>query len=242
MVLSRDDRPTLMLLPGLLCDETVWEPQIEAFGTDWHIIVPDFRGRDSFDRMAELVLARAPARFSMAGHSMGGRVALEALRQAPERVERLALFSTGVQGVMPGEAEKRQIPVDLAWRDGMEALARSWIPPVLHPSRREDAVLVERLVAMWCRATPAIHEGQIRAALNRRDATPLLPSITCPTLVLGGADDPWSTAEQQRAIAAAIPGAQLVIIPECGHMVTVERPAEVNAALRAWLATAGAIT
>jgi pimeloyl-ACP methyl ester carboxylesterase len=237
MVLT--DRPTLVLLPGLLCDETVWEPQIVAFGGDWRIEVTDFRGQDSFDGMAELVLAQAPDRFSMAGHSMGGRVALEVMRRAPERVERLALLSTGVHPVLPDEAEKRQALIDLAWKEGMNVLARKWLPPVIHPSRREDNCLLERMVAMWCRSTPATHEAQIRAALNRRDARPVLGTIRCPTLVLGGADDPWSTAEQQRDIANAIPGARLVIVPECGHMVTVERPAEVNRALGDWLATPG---
>jgi pimeloyl-ACP methyl ester carboxylesterase len=88
---------------------------------------------------------------------------------------------------------------------------------------------------MWCRATPADHEAQIRAALNRRDERPRLGAIGCPTLILGGADDPWAPADQQRAIAAAIPGAALVLVPDCGHMVTLERPDAVNAHLRDWL-------
>jgi pimeloyl-ACP methyl ester carboxylesterase len=230
----------LVLLPGLLCDETAWAPQLDAFGRERPVLVVDFRGQDSFDAMAARVLEQAPARFALAGHSMGGRVALEVIRQAPERVERLALLSTGVHPLMPGEAEKRTKLVDLANREGIRALAEQWIPPVLHPSRRQEAALVGPLIEMWCRCTPADHEGQIRAALNRRDAGDLLPAIACPTLVLGGADDPWAPADGQRQIAAAIPGARLVLVPECGHMVTVERPAEVNAAMRDWLATAGA--
>jgi pimeloyl-ACP methyl ester carboxylesterase len=137
--------------------------------------------------------------------------------------------------VLPGEAEKREALIALAWKDGIEALARQWIPPVLHPSRREEAALVESLVEMWCRATPADHEGQIRAALTRRDARPVLPGITCPTIVIGGADDPWAPAESQREIAAAIPGAELLLIADCGHMVAVERPQAVTAAMEAWL-------
>jgi pimeloyl-ACP methyl ester carboxylesterase len=166
---------------------------------------------------------------------MGGRVALEVMRRAAGRVERLALLSTGVHPVLPGEAEKRQALIDLAWREGMPVLARQWIPPVLHPMKRNDALLVDALVAMWCRSTPAIHEGQIRAALNRQDARPLLAGIDCPTLVVGGADDPWSPVQQQAEIAAAIPRAELAIISECGHMVAVEQPAELNRLLRDWL-------
>lgn len=233
------ERPTLMLLPGLLCDETVWEAQIAAFGRDWQIIVVDLRGYSSFDTMAEVVLERAPSRFALAGHSMGGRVALEVFRQAPDRVERLALLSTGVHPVLEGEADKRQQLIAFAWRDGMEALARQWIPPTLHPSHRQDHEMVEAMIAMWCRSTPEIHEGQIRAALDRRDARPLLPAIRCPTLVLGGADDPWAPASQQEEIAKAISGAELALIPECGHMVTMEQPEAVNARLRTWLAVTG---
>jgi pimeloyl-ACP methyl ester carboxylesterase len=225
----------LILLPGLLCDAAAWAPQIAAFGKDRPVRVIDFRGQDSFDDMAARVLEQAPERFALAGHSMGGRVALEVMRQAPERVERLALFSTGVHPVLPGEAEKRTALIDLANRDGVRVLAEQWIPPVLHPSRRAETALVEPLIEMWCRCTPADHEGQIRAALNRRDARDVLAGIACPTLVLGGADDPWAPAESQREIAAAIPGAVAALIPDCGHMVMVERPGPVNAHMGSWL-------
>lgn len=225
----------LILLPGLLCDDSVWAPQIEAFGAEREILVVDFRGQDSFVLMADRVLEQAPPRFALAGHSMGGRVAFEVMGKAPERVERLAILSSGAHPVAPGEPEKRAAVIALAWRDGMRALAEQWIPPVLHPSRRQEAALVGPMIEMWCRATPADHEAQITAALNRRDERPRLAAIACPTLVLGGADDPWAPAEQQRAIAAAIPGARLALIPECGHMVTVERPVAVNRELRIWL-------
>ena len=225
----------LVLLPGLLCDHTAWAPQIAAFESERAVLVADFRGQDCFDAMAEHVLAIAPERFALAGHSMGGRVALEVMRKAPERVERLALLSTGVHPLLPGETEKRTALIDLANRDGIRALAEQWIPPVLHPSRRGDQDLVDPLIDMWCRCTPADHEGQIKAALNRRDARDVLAGISCPTLVLGGADDPWAPAESQREIAAAIPGATLVLIVDCGHMVAVERPDEVTAEMRNWL-------
>ncbi len=233
------DRPVLVLLPGLLCDETVWQAQIAAFGSEWQIQVVDLRGYNSFDAMAEAVLEQAPPRFALAGHSMGGRVALEVFRQAPDRIDRLALLSAGVHPVLEGEAEKRQQLIALAWRDGIEALARQWIPPTLHPDKRHDQALVEQMIAMWCRSTPEIHESQIRAALTRRDARPLLASIRCPTLVLGGIDDSWASAASQQDIAAAIPGCRLALIPECGHMVTMEQPEAVNAHLRDWLAATG---
>ena len=226
----------LVLLSGLLCDRTVWEPQIAAFGAERAIVVPDLWGYDSFEIMAEAALAAAPARFALAGHSMGGRVALEIMRLAPERVERLTLLSTGVHPVRPEEVAGRQELVALAEREGMSALVRTWLPPMLHPLHREDTGLVASIEAMWCRATPEIFAGQIHAALNRRDLRAVLPTIACPTLVLCGAQDKWSPPAQHEQIAAAIPGAHLVIVPECGHMATLEAAQNVNAALRLWLA------
>ncbi len=227
---------TLLLLPGLACAGAVWAPQLAAFEAERPVIVPDFRGQDSFEAMAQAALANAPARFALAGHSMGGRVALEILRQAPERVERLALLSTGVHPVDPQEIAPRSALVALAEREGMAAAVRDWLPPMLHPRNRANTALVMTIEAMWNETTPQAFARQIHAALNRRDLRPLLPTIACPTLVLCGAEDSWSPPAQHQAIAAAIPGARLVIVPECGHMAPLEAPQQVNAELRRWLA------
>ncbi len=228
--------PTLLLLPGLLCDREIWAPQIAAFESDYEVVVPDLWGYDSFEAMAEAALAEAPARFALAGHSMGGRVALEIMQRAPERVERLALLSTGVHPVREAEIAPRLAQVALAERDGIETLVQEWLPPMLHPRHRSDPKLVGAIVSMWCRGTPKIFAKQIHAALHRRDLRPSLAGIHCPTLVLVGADDTWSPPAQHEAIAAAIPDAQLAIVPESGHMVTLEAPEHVNAELRCWLA------
>lgn len=214
----------------------VWAPQIAAFEREREIVVPDFRGYDSFDAMAEATLAQAPPRFAVAGHSMGGRVALEMVRRAPERVERLALLSTGVHPVRPEEVAPRQELVTIAEQQGMHALVRRWLPGMLHPRHADDPRLVETIETMWCQATPEIFVRQIHAALTRRDLRPLLPTIACPTLVMCGDQDNWSPPARHEAIAAAIPGSTLTIIPECGHMVTLEAPAQVNAEFRRWLA------
>ena len=226
-------RPPLLLLPGLLCNRTVWEPQIEALGGE--IIVPHFWGLDSFETMARTALEMAPPRFAVAGHSMGGRVALEIVRLAPERVDRLAVLDTGVHPVRPEEIGPRQALVALAEREGMPALVRRWLPPMLHPEHLGDPILVGKIEAMWCRATPEIFARQIHAALTRRDLRPVLPTIACPTLVLTGAEDNWSTPAQHEGIAAAIPGARLTIVPDCGHMSTLEAPTAVSEALSRWL-------
>ena len=118
----------------------------------------------------------------------------------------------------------------------MGAVARAWLPPMLHPDRRDDGALLAPLVAMVERSTPASFREQQEALLSRPDATPVLATITCPTLVLVGREDPWSPLVQHEALAAAVAGAMLAVIEHCGHMSTMERPAEVTAALQAWLA------
>ncbi len=226
---------TLILLPGLLCDETVWTAQQAALRGTARILSPVFYGADSIEAMAERVLAIAPERFALAGHSMGGRVAFHVVRTAPERVTRLAVFDTGIRPRGPGEVEKRQRLVDLAFAEGMGALADQWLPPMVHPDRRRQAAFMDALRAMVRRATPEIFAGQIKALLNRPDPTPILGRISCPTLVGCGRQDEWSPLADHEEIAAAIPGAELRIFETCGHMASVEVPEAVTAALNQWL-------
>jgi len=228
---------TLFLLSGLLCDESVWDDVREALGGVAEARPVAFPGYDSIPAMAEKVLAEAPSsgRFAVAGHSMGGRVALEIVARAPGRVERLALLNTGVHGRRPGEAEKRQELVDLAYAEGMAAAAARWLSPMLAPERVGDRALMDRLTAMVCRQTPDSFAGQIRALLNRPEAETGLSRISCPTLLLSGRQDGWSPLSQHEEMAARIPGSRLVAVEDSGHMSIVEQPAAVAAALRHWL-------
>jgi pimeloyl-ACP methyl ester carboxylesterase len=169
------------------------------------------------------------------GHSMGARVALEMFRAAPQRVARLALLDTGAHPVREGEEAKRQILVDLAFEQGMGALADRWLPPMVHEARAGDPLLMEPLKAMVMRATPEHHQRQIRALLNRPDARPLLPTIRCPVLVMVGRQDIWSPLAQHEEIAALIPDSDLVVIEDSGHMSLVEQPDQVSKSLLRWL-------
>ena len=216
---------TVLLLPGLLCDETIWSHQRKVLGEFADVLVPDFRHVNSISAMAQLVLDAAPERFSIAGHSMGGRVALEVFRMAPERVERLALLDTGVHQRGPGEESKRGELVELARSHGMAALAARWLPPMLHP---DHSVLLEPLTAMVLRSTPETFANQQQALLDRPDARTVLPSIRCPALVLCGRQDTWSPVSQHEEIAASIPHAKLAIVEDCGHMSPVEQPEAVT--------------
>jgi len=230
-------RETLFLLPGLLCDAVVWAHQMRVLGTEHDVRVPDFRMLDSIDAMADAVLEQAPARFSVAGHSMGARVALELVRRAPDRVRRLALLDTGIHPVRPGEAERRQDLIDLGRNDGMRALADAWLPPMVREGRLDsDPALRDTLYAMVERMTPTVHRNHIAALLRRPDAAPHLGAIRCPVLVGVGRDDRWSPPVQHETIVAAIHGARYVVFEGSGHMAPMEVPEAVTQALRDWMA------
>jgi len=231
---------TLMLLPGLNCDAAVWAPQVAALKDQAHCVIPAWGLRDTLTAMAEQVLAEAPTeRFSVAGHSMGGRVALEVFRLAPQRVERLALLSTGTHPLAAGEVgEKeragRMALLQIARTKGMRAMGQQWARGMVHADRLGTSVF-EDVLDMLARGSAEQYAAQINALLTRPDAAPLLPTIACPTLVLTGREDAWSGPAQHEAMAAAIPGSTLAIIEHCGHMCTMEQPQAVNEALAAWL-------
>lgn len=233
-------KPTLMLLSGLMCDASVWAPQCAALQTQAQCVVPDYGLRDSLTAMAQQVLAEAPTeRFSVAGHSMGGRVALEVLRLASQRVERLALLDTGTQPLSAGadgerERAGRMALLSQARRQGMRAMGKLWARGMVHPDARDTPVF-ESVLDMLERSSPEQFAAQINALLNRPDASALLPAISCPTLVLCGREDSWSPPAQHEIMRDAIPGAALCIIERCGHMSTLEQPQAVNAALASWL-------
>lgn len=232
-------KQVLFLLPGLLCDRAIWAPQLEALNAAGVALeVADFRGFDSITAMAEAVLTAAPERFALAGHSMGARAAIEVMRLAPSRVDRLALLDTGTHPRRPGEAEKRQALVNLAKTSGMRALAAQWLPPMVHLARLDDAAFMGVLTAMVERMSPEIFERQVEALLNRPDAEPVLGGIHCPVLVGVGRQDAWSPVSQHQAIVAALPQAELVIFEDSGHMAPLEAPAAVSSALLRWLGIA----
>ena len=224
-------KETLYLLCGLLCDSYTFARQKEVLGARYNVRVVDFFGLDSMDSMARKVLDDAPARFSVCGFSMGGRVALKIMELAPERVARLCLLDTGVGPVVEGEADKRQVLIDLATAKGNVALLDTWLPPMLHPTRQKDLNFIGPLGEMICRATPEIFARQQKALLTRSDARPLLPKIKIPTYVVVGRQDAWSTVEQHEAFARDIPGAKLVVIEDSGHFVPVEQPDQLTAIL-----------
>jgi pimeloyl-ACP methyl ester carboxylesterase len=225
----------VVLVPGLLCDASIWAAQIAALKSHADVAVADLSQLDSLEDMARAALGLREGPVVVIGHSMGARVALEMFRAAPNRIAKLGLLDTGVHPVRDGEEADRQVLVDLAFKRGMRALADRWLPPMVHKTRRSDPLLMEPLKAMVMRATPEQHHRQIRALLNRADARPLLPTIRCPTLVMVGRQDCWSPVAQHEEIASLAPHARLMIIEDSGHMSPVEQPDQVSNLLLSWL-------
>jgi pimeloyl-ACP methyl ester carboxylesterase len=231
---------SVILVPGLLCDAVVWREQSMALSGGCSLRIASHELSDSLGRMAERILDTAPPSFSIAGHSMGGRVALEVLRRAPDRVARLALLDTGFEALDAGDAGVRERAgryrlLDIARRDGMLVMGREWARGMVHPSRLTDAALMDAIHQMLARAPLAQFEAQINALLQRPDCTALLPTIRVPTLVLCGSQDGWSPLARHVEMAKRIAGSLLVEVPDCGHMSTMEQPHAVTRALRAWL-------
>ncbi len=231
--ISPHKRP-LLLLSGLLCDATLWSDIPARLADVADVRVLSFRGFTSISQMAEHVLASAPEHFALAGHSMGGRVALEVMRTAPQRVSALALLNTGIHAVRDGEPQSRSRLLRLAYEHGMSALAAEWLPPMLAVGPRK-AELMARLVVMVERSTPDSYAGQIKALLKRPEAATVLPTINVPTLLLSGSEDTWSPVSQHETMRRRIPHATLFEVHGAAHMAPVERPDAVALALREWL-------
>jgi len=229
------DKPTLVLAPGLLCDAALWRHQIDNLGDLAEIVVADFTTQDTMAAMARAILDRAPGRFSLAALSMGGNVAFEVMRQAAERVERLALLDTSARGNTAEQTAERRKLVALAEHGRFKGVTRRILPVFIHRDRLDDAPLVEAVTAMAGRVGRQAFATQQSALIGRRDSRPDLAGIAVPTLVVCGRQDSLTPLELSMEIAEGIPGARLVVIEDCGHLSTMERPQTVTALLRDWL-------
>jgi len=225
----------LVLLPGLLNTRRVFEAQIADLADVADIVVPELWHYDSIDAMADAALNAAPEHFALGGFSMGGYVAFEMLRRAPERVEALALIDTQATGDTPEAAARRRGFIAQTHIGRFRGLTPTLLPVLLHPSRLKDESVVRPIVEM---ALEVGADGFVReqtAILARRDATHRLADIDVPTVVIVGRQDQVTPLARAEQMAADIANARLVVIDECGHMAPMEKPAEVSAALRRWL-------
>ena len=225
----------LILCPGLLCDPALWRAQIDGLQDCTTLHVADFTTDDSITAMAERVLDAAPDTFALAGLSMGGYVAQEIVRQAPERVSRLALLDTSARVDSETVSRRRQDFIALAGRGRFRGVTPKLMPLLIHPERLDDAALTDDIQAMAERVGGDAFLRQQKAIQARVDGREDLRRIRCPALVLCGREDQLTPLDAHIEMAENIPGADLVVLGRCGHMSTMERPGDVTAALRNWL-------
>jgi pimeloyl-ACP methyl ester carboxylesterase len=226
---------TLLLLCGLLSDETVWADAGRRLASAADVRIVSFPGFSSIAAMAESVLRATRGQFLIAGHSMGGRVALEILRQDASRVLGLALLNTGAYPRREGEIENRGRLVKLAQERGMSALAKEWLPPMMGASRARIAEVMPRLQQMVERQSAESFAAQTKALLERPDAVPVLSTIKVPTVLASGSADTWSPLGQHQEMARHIADGALAAIDDAGHMAPIEQPAAVASALKTWV-------
>ncbi|MEO8487823.1 MAG: alpha/beta fold hydrolase [Betaproteobacteria bacterium] len=234
-------RVPLLLLPGLLCDDELFAPQVAGLADVADIHVADLTAHDTMAALAADALARVPwSRFALGGLSMGGYVAYEILRQAPARVTALALMDTSARPDSAEATENRRRLIALAQRD-FPGVAEALLPKLMTTAHVADERLAAVVRDMATRIGPAAFARQERAIIGRADSRPSLARIDGPTLVLAGADDALIPREIHEEQAAGIRGAELAIVADCGHLSSIEAPDRVNAALRRWLARTSAL-
>ncbi|GLK55274.1 hydrolase [Methylopila capsulata] len=225
----------IVFAPGLGCTERLFAPQIADLGA-WPFMTIDHRRHATLPEIAAAALAEAPERFALVGLSMGGYVAFEMLKAAPERIVRLALLDTTAYPDTEEARGRRRVLIAAAERDKLQSIHAATYPRYVHPARVKEPDLERVVRAMLVETGAPAFARQMTAILNRADFSEVPPTVACPTLVLVGDEDAPTPPEHARRMTAAIPGAELVIVPDCGHLSTLERPEAVNAALARLLA------
>jgi len=225
----------LVLVPGLLCSARLFAPQIAALWPFGPVTVADHRRDDDMAAISARILADAPPRFALAGLSMGGHIAFAMLRLAPERIAKLALLDTSARPDTAEQSAQREKLIAMADGGRLNDVVEILAPRFLHRGRQNDVALKRTLQEMAADVGPKAFVRQQKAIMSRMDSRPFLAAIHCPTLVLVGDGDELTPPELSKEICAGISGARLTVVPDCGHLSTLEKPDAVNAALAEWL-------
>ena len=226
----------IVAVPGLLCSPRLYAAQMATLWQHGPVQVANHRRDGTIAAIAQRILAAAPPRFALVGLSMGGYIAFEMMRQAADRILRLALLDTSARPETPAQTAVRDARIALAETGRFAAVTEQSFPAAVHPSRRGDAALRAIVDTMAAETGPTAFVRQQRAIIGRTDSRPMLGAIRCPTLVLVGDSDALTPPDEAAEMAEGIAGAIHVVVPDCGHLATIERPEAVNAALAAWLA------
>jgi pimeloyl-ACP methyl ester carboxylesterase len=225
----------VVLVPGLLCSARLYARQIPMLWRFGPVMVAEHRNDDNMEAIARRILINSPPRFALAGLSMGGYIAFAIMRLAPERVIKLALLDTNPYADRPEQTTRRGDLIAVARAGRFAEIPDLHFPAFVHRNRRNDSALRQLVHHMAEDTGCEAYLRQQTAIMTRPDARSLLASITCPTLVLVGDGDELTPPNLSQEIAGAIPGAKLVVVPDCGHLSTLERPDEISAALEQWM-------
>ena len=231
----------LVLIPGLLCDRALWAPQVQALSDVAECWIPQSVEEKTMSEMAANVLRDAPfERFALAGLSMGGYVCMELMRQAPERVNALALLDTRAPPDSIEDTQQRRAFMRLVQSGrGLVQVTSRLLPQLIHASRLRDELLVEQVRGMAARTGLDAYLRQQQAIISRPDSRADLCDWKIPALVLCGRQDRLTTLAMHEEMMNLLPDAELVVLEQCGHMSTLERPEEVSVAMRRWLQRSG---
>ena len=226
----------IVFVPGLLCTGDLFAAQIAHFAGKHHCQVADHTTADTLEGIAAAILAAAPERFVLAGLSMGGYIAFEMLRAAPERITRLALLDTNARADRPEQFKQRRVLMGAAQTIGVRAVQGMLLRYLIHKDRLDDRALTSRVLLMADGIGVNAFIRQQQAIMGRPDNRPFLAEIKCPTVIVVGNEDALTPVKVSEEMHAGLPGSILEVIPHCGHLATMEAPEAVNAILDAWLA------
>jgi len=227
----------LLLLPGMMCDARIFTPQIATFSVDRPVMVAPLTGRTSFGELAEDILAHAPPRFALAGLSMGGITAMEIIKQAPERITRLALMDTNPLAEPADRAAERDSQIERVRVGGLRSVIRDEMKPNYLTDGPNKGRILDLCMAMAETLGAGVFADQSRALQQRPDQCDTLRAVRVPTLILCGEDDTLCPLERHEMMRDLISGARLAVIPGAGHLTILEQPERTNEELKQWLNT-----
>ena len=227
-----------VLIPGLLCTPRLYAEQLPALWRFGPVTVANHTHDDSMTGIARRILSMAPPKFALVALSMGGYVAFEILRQAPGRVAKLVLLDTTARPDAPEQTEARKRQIEMAQDGRFDGIAQLLFPRFVAASRHGDRALQSLVRTMAEQTGPEAFVRQQTAIMNRADSRPGLGAIACPTLVVVGADDSLTPPDRAAEMATAIPRARQIVVPDCGHLSTLEQPQGITDALVAFFSAA----